>query len=116
MAITINGNVAGNVIDHVEHGSTITGIDKRTLGYDWNNKEQMDIFVQELKKLKEALSQEQRNESVCAKIDEAVVAIQEKNKSKFIGVLKCIARECANVTEGIIGSIMATIILNGSSL
>lgn len=116
MEITINGNFAGNVIEHVESGSTIIGIDKRIQGFDWTSKEQMDLMVQELRKLKETLSQEQGKENVCANIDEAIVAIQEKNESKFIGALKCIGRECTNVAEGIIGSIIATIIMKGDSL
>lgn len=113
MSITIHGDVKGNVIEKIEPGNTIIGYNAQSIEFDVKNDNQMQVLIQELQNLKMSMSKEQGKEETCAKIDEAVDAIKEKNGSKLKQALLCIGRECANVVEGILGSILATLIMQG---
>lgn len=110
MEITIHGDV-GNVIEHAEAGSTVVGVDKRSIVLNWSNEEQINQLLQELHELKKKLSDGKENEYDCTQIDVAVSAIQEKNEPKLRRALKCLGRESINLVEGIAGSVLATLIM-----
>lgn len=110
MKITINGDV-GNVIEHAEAGSTVVGVDKRSIVLDWSNEEQINQILQELHELKKRLNDAKENEYDCTQIDAAVSAIHEKNEPKLRRALKCLGRESINLVEGIAGSVLATLIM-----
>lgn len=112
MGITIQGNVNGNVIERVEAGGTVIGIDNRCAGIDWSNKAQLNQLVQELQEVKEKFINEKEKEYVCSEIDVAITAIQEKDESKLKKALKFLGREGLNIVEGITGSILGTLIMN----
>lgn len=116
MEIKFSGDIKGNVIEKIEPGNIIVGFDNRSVALDLTNSAQMEILTQELLNLKATLSKEQGKESTCAEIDEAVTAIQSKDKSKLKKALQSIGRECANVAEGVLGSLLASLIITGLNI
>lgn len=113
MGIIIQGNVNGNVIERVEAGTTVIGVEQRSVCLEWSNKAQIDQLLVELQELKKELINEKGKELVCSEIDIAITAIQEKDESKLKRAFQVLGRECLNIIEGITGSVLATLIMNG---
>lgn len=108
MEIKIQGDVKGNIIENVEPGNTILGYYGSSVALDMNNYTQMKALTQELQDLKETFIKMHGKENACDKIDESVDAIKEKDRSKLLRALNCLGRECVNIAEGVLGSMLAT--------
>lgn len=111
MDLKVFGSINGNVIDKVEPGNIIVGYNGCSKMLDLSDFKQMETLSQELQNLKTQLSKEQGNEEACRNIDEAVTAIQNKDESTLKKALQSIGRECANVAEGVLGSMLASILM-----
>lgn len=109
MDIKVYGDV-GNIIEKVDSESTIIGIDNRTISIDWSSKETLARLGKELKKIKQILESKSNIEEV-KNVEEALLAVEEADESKFMKAVKCMGRETINIAEGITGSILATLIM-----
>lgn len=111
MEIKINGDVNGTIVERAESGSTVIGNDYRSINLNLADEEQINVLRRELLELKNQISSDPNYVNVCPEIDTALLALNEKNNPKLKNALKCIGRECANLAEGVLSSVIYALLV-----
>ena len=106
MEIKIKGNVNGAIVEHAESGSTVIGNDNRSINLNLADEKQISTLKKELLDLKDKLVSDPNYVNISPEIDTALSAIDEKDESKLKKALKCIGRECSNIAEGVLASVI----------
>lgn len=113
MQVTIHGDVNGTIIDTVQQGALVVGYTAKAVDLGLNNEDQKNELKDALEKLREHLCKESPSSTACEQVNDALDAINRKDESKLLQALKAISRECVNLAEGVLGSILATLIMQG---